>query len=476
MRSMSRSTYPGKAAGPKPPRTVTIRPHPGPQEQFLSCPADVVIYGGAAGGGKSFALLLEAVRYQHVPGFGAVIFRRTSPQITNEGGLLDESKKLYARMGATVAESTLDWKFPNGNGIGFRHLEHDKDVYSWDGAQVPLIGFDQLESFTKAQFIYMLSRNRSVCGVRPYVRATCNPMPMSWILGLIDWWIDADGWPIKKRSGVIRYFVTVSEQFVTADTAEELMKRFPTVCNPETPPKSFTFIPSSLEDNPTLLAIDPGYKANIAAQSEHERLRLQGNWKARRNGKMFKWEWYQRCAPDEVPSIVKMCVPVDPSGGSEDGNDEQGIVPVGKGSDGNYYVFADLSCKLSPAGWGAVACNAYEDFKAGAVVGEKNYGGDMVESTIRAANKNVNYVGVTATRGKAVRAEPVAALYEKGKIIHVGVFDKLEAECVNFDPDAKRKSPNRMDALVWGVLYCMDEGNTGMLEFYRQQHSAQKRK
>ncbi len=448
------------------PKVIEFKPQPGPQTLFLSSPADVVIYGGAAGGGKSFGIILECGRFLDVEGFGAVVFRRTLPQITNEGSLWDTAKKVFPYLGGTPNISALKWVFkPHGTGVKFAGLEHEMDVIGWDSSQIPLICFDQLESFTKYQFTYMLSRNRSVCGVKPYVRASCNPKPGSWLLELIGWWIDEKGYPIKSRSGQVRWFVTVAETFVTSDKREELVKRFPKL-----DPKSFTFIHADLDDNKILTTIDPGYRSNLMALPEHERERLlNSNWKIRREGKMFKWTWFKRCDPDKVPAMVRLGVGVDPSGGTEDHNDMQGIVSAGLGRDGNFYVFRDSSCKLKPLGWARVACEDYEDLKAGAVVGEKNYGGDMVESNIKTVDKDVVYKGVTASRGKAVRAEPVASLYENGKVFHVGHFEELEAEMVNFDPDDRRqKSPNRMDALVWAIDYCRNEEKTGILELYKR--------
>ncbi|HEX7001093.1 MAG TPA: terminase family protein, partial [Trueperaceae bacterium] len=144
---------------------ITIRPQPGPQEAFLASSADIVVYGGAAGGGKSYALLLEPLRHiTTVPGFGAVIFRRTSVQVRNEGGLWDESEAIYGPAGLKPRESVLEWEHtPTGNTVKFAHLEHEKNVLDWQGAQIALIGFDELTHFEAKQFWYMLSRNRSTC-------------------------------------------------------------------------------------------------------------------------------------------------------------------------------------------------------------------------------------------------------------------------------------------------------------------------
>ena len=136
-----------------------IRPQPGAQERFLSSVADIAIYGGAAGGGKSFALLMEPLRHIGNKHFGGVIFRRTSPQITNEVALWDEAGKLYPLVYGEPRIGSLEYRFPIGASVSFRHLQHEDTIYDWQGAQVPFIGFDELTHFTKRQFFYMLSRN-----------------------------------------------------------------------------------------------------------------------------------------------------------------------------------------------------------------------------------------------------------------------------------------------------------------------------
>ena len=155
---------------------ATISAQPGPQTEFLRTPADICIYGGAAGSGKTVALILEPVRHvRRVAKFNAVFFRRTTPQITNPGALWDESQNFYPRVGGTPYLGAREWRWPDGGKIKFSHLQFDATVYDWQGAQITLICFDELTHFTAHQFFYMVSRNRSTCGVRPYIRATCNP-------------------------------------------------------------------------------------------------------------------------------------------------------------------------------------------------------------------------------------------------------------------------------------------------------------
>ncbi|HEX4609851.1 MAG TPA: phage terminase large subunit, partial [Urbifossiella sp.] len=260
---------------------------PEPQEVFLASAADLAIYGGAAGGGKSFALLLEATRHIANPNFGAVVFRRQSTDITKEGALWDESQPLYKALGGTAREGKLDWSFPAGSAVSFSHLEHENDKYNWQGAQIPLIEWDELTHFTKTQFWYMFSRNRSTCGIRPYVRASCNPDPDSFVAGLVEWYIDPEtGYAIPERSGVVRYFVRQGEDIIWADRPGELLDRYADLTPHDI--KSFTFVASSVYDNKILLDKDPGYLGNLKAQDtvNKERL-LHGNWKIRPSAGLY---------------------------------------------------------------------------------------------------------------------------------------------------------------------------------------------
>lgn len=269
-------------------RLPGIYPQPGFQLAALSTPADIAIIGGGAGGGKTYALLMEASRHQYNPDFGAVVFRRTYPMIMNEGGLWDTSKALYPLVGAVPRENQLDWKFPSGAAVSFRHLQYERNVLDWQGSQVPLLIFDELTHFTAKQFWYMLSRNRSTCGVRPYVRASCNPDPDSWVAELIAWWIGEDGFPLPGRAGQLRYFTRDGENMVWGDTAEEVVAKAPHLFAGElaaTRPKSLTFIPGSIYENKKLLEVNPEYLGNLMAQDVETRAQLlEGNWKVKVDG------------------------------------------------------------------------------------------------------------------------------------------------------------------------------------------------
>ena len=295
------------------PFTATISAQPGPQTEFLRTAADICIYGGAAGGGKTVGLILEPLRHvSRVANFAAVFFRRTTPQITNPGALWDESLNFYPRLGGTPHLGVHEWRWPRASKIKFSHLQFETSVHDWQGAQIALICFDELTHFTAYQFFYMVSRNRSTCGVRPYIRATCNPDADSWVAEFLAWWIDQEtGFPLPERVGVLRYHIRVSDRIVWADRADDLMQYMP---RPEDlppgvdPPRpiSVTFIPAKVFDNPALLQVNPDYLAWLLSLPllERERL-LVGNWKIRAAaGLYFKREW---CAVvDEVPADLEI--------------------------------------------------------------------------------------------------------------------------------------------------------------------------
>ncbi len=335
---------------------LDIRPQAGPQERFLASPADIVIYGGSAGGGKTWGLTAEPLRHIRNGDFRAVIFRRTYPQIMNPGGLQDEAQGLYPllRGQATQPSSGVTWTFPSGAIIRLTHLQHDKNVHDWQGAQIPLIEYDELTHFSAHQFWYMLSRNRSLSGVRPYIRAATNPEP-GWVADLIDWWIGEDGYAIPERSGVVRWFVRYNEDIVWADDPDDLRRRYR-----DAEVKSLTFILARLQDNKILLEKDPGYKANLLALPlvERERLlggdggRKGGNWKIQPSGgKVFNRSWFQVVSLSDVPDGGEECRFWDLAATEKklkgDDPDFTAGVKIRKVG-GNYYIMDCIDVRVGP--------------------------------------------------------------------------------------------------------------------------------
>lgn len=334
-----------------------IRPQKGPQENFLASPADIAIYGGSAGGGKTWGLLLEPLRHVANRHFGAVFFRRSTVQVRNEGGLWDESAKLYPLVGASPREHVLEWAFPSGSTVSFAHLEHDKTVLNWQGSQIPLICFDELTHFSEKQFWYMVSRNRSMSGVRPYIRATCNPDADSWVAEFISWWIDQDtGYAIPERSGVLRWFVRVGDAIFWGNSPEELEQHKAPNEHGEMvpiPPKSVTFIAAKLTDNKALMAADPSYIANLMALPTVERERLLGgNWKIRpAAGLFFQRGWVEvvDAAPSDIKWVRGWDLASTPKTETNDPDFTSGT-KVGVTPDGRYFVGDNRSDRQAPAG------------------------------------------------------------------------------------------------------------------------------
>jgi hypothetical protein len=274
---------------------IEVRPNVGFQEAFLASSADFVIGGGAAGAGKSRALLHECLRHIRNPDFRAVIFRRTTPEITNPGGLWEEACDLYLPCGATGRGGDyLDFIFPGGARIKLAHLQHEKDKTKWQGSQVPLRCFDELTHFTWPQFSYIaFSRGRQKRGrpgadredvIRPYVRCTTNPDADSWVADMIAWWIDQEtGLAIQERAGELRWFIRKGGDFLWNDTAEGLRDDFPG-CSP----LSMTYVPGTLADNP--YSDTPEYRATLEALDPLDRGRLlDSNWlvRAEKKGRVF---------------------------------------------------------------------------------------------------------------------------------------------------------------------------------------------
>lgn len=178
---------------------------------------------------------------------------------------------------------------------------------------------------------------------------------------------------------------------------------------------------------------------------------LKGMWRDDNPDALFRKKMFTYCEEKPHSFFTRIVVGVDPSGGAGNNSDYTGIVAVGLGIDGIAYVLEDDSVQgISSEKWAQRVVAVYDKWKADLVVAERNYGGDMVATTIKSARRNIEPKLVTASRGKIIRAEPVQQQYIKGKVIHMGDFKELEAQMCDYKPGTK-KSPDRMDALVWAL-------------------------
>ena len=263
-----------------------IKPQKGFQEKVLACEADIAIIGGGAGGGKSFAMLLDYLQNVEVNGYVGLFFRKSMVDIKMEGGIMHESKDLFRGLKAKLNSITPKWIFSDyGSSLQFAQM-YTPDAYeTYRGGQFAYIAFDELTHFTQQEFSFLVSRNRSSTGVQCKVRASCNPDSDSWLRKVIDWYIGEDGYIIPERDGVIRYCFQYGDEFLFANTPEELIEQNPEFLlevdpegkeDPKLFIKTFTFIKGSIDENEILLKNNPTYKANLTG-TQRERL-LLGNW------------------------------------------------------------------------------------------------------------------------------------------------------------------------------------------------------
>lgn len=426
-----------------------IRPQKGPQEKFLATTADIAIYGGAAGGGKTYALLMEPLRYMYVRGYRAVIFRHSYTQIAASGGLWDESTNMYTGIkGAFPTKSPkYHWTFAKKASLYFDYLDRDDNVHKWQGSQITFIGFDELTHFTERQFFYMLSRNRSTCGVKPYVRATCNPDSDSWVAKFISWWIDQEtGYPIAERSGKVRYMVRLNDEIIWGDSIQELTEKGVS----ETDIKSVTFIASTLQDNKILMEADPSYMANLKALPlvERERL-LLGNWKIKAAAGLY----YQRVQVTMIAAlpndIILWARGWDLAATSEDEEGDPAYtagVLIGKRKNGHYVIADVINQRLAASGVRKLVETTCKTDKAkyGRVVERLpkdpgQAGKEQAESYIKMLSGYL-VKALPESGSKESRAEPLAAQWQAGNVeVLIADWNEMYFNQLESFPESKFK-------------------------------------
>jgi len=449
---------------------IRLAPQEGQQTEFLSTTADIAIFGGAAGGGKSWCMLLDPLRNVNTDGFNCVILRKTSPQIRNSGGLWDTSMIMYKNLNCTPLESKLIWKFESGANIRFGHLEYEADKYNWDGSQIVYLGFDELQHFSETQFFYMLSRNRSTCGIKPTVRATCNPDAESWLRNFIDWWIGEDGLPITERSGKIRYMTRIDGVVKWGDTKEDLLcldegyieetklikgqykanmgkvnnideeikkewatKLYKAKKNALEGIKSVTFIMANVEDNKILLETNPSYLANLKALPlvERERL-LKGNWNIKQQaGLFFNQSWFDIVEPSDIPiEDAKDCRYWDFASTKASSKNKDPDYTVGikiRKSGGKYFIIDVVRVRDNPAGIQKIFMQTTEmDRMIADDIGvqymvrwEEEGGSSGKHESYRLQTLLAGYDcrGIRSTKAKELRAKPLAVQAEIGNVV-----------------------------------------------------------
>lgn len=253
-----------------------------PQYRFLTSEAEWLCFGSGAGCGKTHILTLDFLRHTQGPhsnpDFRGLIVRRTFPQLSQPGALLDHCKSMYSPYGATYNHTRAEFTFPCGAKIALGTCQFQKNLDDYQGSQIDYLAVDEATQWPLQFVQYLWGRCRSKSGVKPRLRLSCNPDSMSWLYRFLYWWIDPEtGFPIPERSGVIRYFRYVEPEFIWYDSPQYETNE--TTGEEECVTTSATFIGATLKDNEHLQKSDPGYRQRLEQMSEQDRQRfLEGSW------------------------------------------------------------------------------------------------------------------------------------------------------------------------------------------------------
>ena len=422
-------------------RYTPIAPSP-KQSAFLSWAGREALFGGAGGGGKSIALLMAALQFCDVPGYNALIFRRSLTDLELPDGLIDVSRDWLDGTDAQWNGNKRRWTFPSGAIIQFAYMSTMGSERRYKSMQAQFIGFDELTEFPwKEQYTYLFSRLRRGVSNRQQAMAVYGESPDG--LTLADVPLRVRGATNPGGPGA----AWVYDRFVDTDNARRR-----------------SFIPSYLSDNPGIDADE--YRAALAQLPEIERRRLEeGDWNATEiPGALWKFTdiaRVDRTEPYPVSDVDIRAVAIDPSVSAT--GDECGIV-VGSVVGDKVIVEDDLSAQLHPDDWARRAVRAYHDYGCSRMICEDNQGGELVFSAVGNAADVMgvprpNIVRVRAKESKEARATPVATAYRAGRVAHVGMLrsGKLEAQMTSWVPGVSSGSfsPDRLDAVVWLVRHLL---------------------
>ena len=391
----------------------------------------ILAYGGSRSG-KTFAFVyFVATRAMMAPGSRHVIFRRHGVAVKQSIG-----KDTFPKVMALA--------FP---GVAYRWHEQDGYFSLENGSEIWLAGLDDKERVDKVlgkEYATLYFNEASEIPLQSYAVAqtrlaqSCKkvdgrPLPLKSYVDLN---------PTTRQHWTYRMWV----DGINPDGEKALQT------------DNYAHILVNPRDNTENLPAD--YLFELSQMSERQRLRFYlGEYAADAEGALWRREYIKRVQGANLPDLRRVVVAIDPAVSNEVGSDETGIICAAVGVDGYGYVLADDSGKYRPEEWARRAVSLFTTFKADRIVAEVNQGGDMVESVLRAQGTNLPFTRVHASRGKVIRAEPIAAMYERGKVFHAGEFDDLESQMCTFTSDFDRKaqgfSPDRVDALVWAMTELM---------------------
>jgi hypothetical protein len=409
------------------------------QAEAAAATVDELLYGGAAGGGKTHWLIGHMAReMERWPGNRGLIVRRIFPSLRRS--IIPRATDML-RGRAKYNQATNTFAFPNGSALELGQVQYLRDLDTYWGSEYGVIAFEELTEFLEQMLDYLLSRLRApIAGPRPHMIATTNPG------GVGHRWV-------KRR------YIRPDQADIAWGRPEPGAVWRPVATDDRPRPLTRCFIPARLEDNPALLHRDPGYIDRLQMISSRglRRALRHGDWDAidTVEGALWTEEWLDLGRVASAPPAVLRVLAVDPADG-EEGGSQYGVSVCSRGTDGHGYVEHAAGWRMTPKELAVHTVELYHDLGCHRCIVERNHGGKWVRALIRQVDPSVLIKEVWASEGKRTRAEPVAALFEPGdggpRCHLVGRHDDLEAELTSFTGTLGEPSPDLLDSMVWGMV------------------------
>ncbi|MFA7185999.1 MAG: phage terminase large subunit [Victivallales bacterium] len=396
--------------------------------RLLGGPAKYVLLFGGSRSGKTFILLYAlTVRAIKTPGSRHAVLRFRANAV-RQAVWNDTFLKLMRLCfpGLKWKENRVDGliKLPNGSEIWFGGLDSAERVDKILGREFATMYFNECSEISYPAITTALTRLAQKTPLQNKAYFDCNPS--------------------GKRHWSYKLFVD------KIDPENKTPLRFPENY------VSMLMNPSGNAEN-----LPAGYiEETLSGLSRRQRQRfLEGRWLEETEGALWKHAMIDAYRVAEAPPLTRIVVGVDPAVSSGSASDETGIVAAGRSRDDNYFVLNDASLRGTPLEWAQAVVAEYKKHQADRVVAEVNNGGDLIIANLRRVAPDIPCKTVRAARGKIIRAEPIAALYEQGKVHHAGSFAELEEQMCSYNPATAKSSPDRMDALVWALTDLSNYGS-----------------
>lgn len=394
---------------------------------------NILCYGGSRSG-KTFDFVFNIItRALKAPGSRHVIFRKTGVSVKQAIGMdtYPEVMRLafpevYLKQGPKLGWNDKHgyFKLPNGSEIWLSGLDDKERVDKVLGKEYVTMYFNEASEIPLPSFDVALTR----------LAQTVRDVNGNWLT--LKCYVDLN--PTTKTHWTYRIFV----DHIHPDG------------NLELDPSKYTFMTINPKDN--IENLHQSYLDRLKNMPERQRKRFwDGLFTGDLENALWRRKFFIRAANDNLPDMERIVVAIDPAISNEVGSDETGIIVAGIGTDKKGYILEDGSGKFRPEDWASRAVSLYDKWDADRIVAEINQGGDMVEHTIRTVRDRIPYKAVRATRGKVIRAEPIASLYERGMVLHLEGLEELEDQMctftIGYDRKAQGLSPDRLDAAVWAM-------------------------